>query len=197
MSPFLHWVLSSPGGRSLGKTWVELGSGYGRDLRALRALRARGFSVVGVDVSRVGTAIARRSGVSAVRGEALRFLSELPEGSVDVVFSNLFYSLEFSEDDHHRLFDRVHRALVPRGFHAYSVRTVADPWYGKGVAVGPDIFDLTPDGAVMHFFSREYARRLRAGKFRCVRAWEGREDQGGFPIRVLYVLEQKLGPGRN
>jgi SAM-dependent methyltransferase len=194
MSPFLRWVLSSLGDRPLGQTWVELGSGYGRDLRALRA---RGYSAVGVDVSRVGTAIARRSGVTVVRGEALRFLSEWPEGSVDVVFSNLFYSLEFSEDDHRRLFDRVHRALVPRGFHAYSVRTVADPWYGKGVAVGPDTFDLAPDGAVMHFFSREYARRLRAGRFRCVRTWEGVEDPGGFPIRVLYVLEQKLRSSRN
>ncbi len=194
MSPFLKWVLSSPGRLPLGKTWVELGSGYGRDLRALRA---RGFSAVGIDVSRVGTAIARRSGVKAAHGEALRFLSQLPKESVDVVFSNLFYSLEFSEDEHQRFFDRVHRALVPRGLHAYSVRTVTDPWYGKGVAVGPDTFDLTPDGAVMHFFSGVYARRLRAGKFRCVRTWEGAEDPGGFPIRVLYVLEQKPRTSRD
>jgi hypothetical protein len=146
---------------------------------------------VGVDVSRVGTSITRRSGLTAVRGEALRFLSERPEESVDVVFSNLFYNMEFSEDDHARLFARVHHALVPHGLHAYSVRTVDDPWYGRGVAVGPDTFDLTPDGAVMHFFSRAYARHLRAGKFRLVRTWEGGEDRGGFPIRVLYVLEQK------
>jgi len=188
MSSFLKWLLSFSRRLPRGKTWVELGSGYGRDLRALRA---RGFSVIGVDVSRVGTMIARRSGVNAVQGEALRFLSELRKGSVDVVFSNLFYSLEFSGKAHRQLFDRVGRALVPGGLHAYSVRTVADPWYGKGVAVGPDTFDLAPDGAVMHFFSRAYARELRRGRFRCIRTWEGVEDPGGFPIRVLYVLEQK------
>lgn len=191
-SPFLQWVLSQLTHRPHGRNWIELGSGYGRDLRALHA---RGYRVRGIDVSAVGVSLARESGLHAVRAPALRFLEKVAPASVDVVFSNLFWNMEFSENDHERLFSRVHRVLGPGGFHAYSVRSVTDRWYGKGVPVGPDMFDLTPDGPVMHFFSREYARRLRGARFRCVRAWECTEDPGGFPTRVLYVLEQKVSTG--
>lgn len=148
----------------------------------------------GVDVSRVGTALARRARLEAVEATALRFLSRLPSESVDAVFSNLFYNQEFSEEDHDRLFAQVHRVLVPQGYHAYSARARSDRWYGKGKRVGADCFDLAPDGPVLHFFSRAYARRLRRGRFRLVRSWEGTEGKGGFPISVLYFLERKSTP---
>lgn len=188
-SPFLAWVLSTLEGRTQGRTWVELGSGYGRDLGTLRE---HGHSAHGVDLSWVGTTLARRAGLRAVRGHALHFLAELPEQSIGVVFSNLFLNMEFSEDDHERLFALIHRALIPGGYHAYSVRSVSDRWYGKGVPVGPGMFDLAPDGPVMHFFSREYARRIRRGRFSSVRCPEVTEDPGEFPIRVLYVLDRKI-----
>lgn len=193
-SPFLEWVLSSLGRRTGGRTWLELGSGYGRDLRELER---RGFPARGVDVSRVGISLARSSGVKVVHTPALPFLTGLEAGSAGVVFSNLFLNMEFSERDHERLFGEIHRVLAPGGYHAYSARSTLDPWYGKGVPMAPDTFDLTPDGPVMHFFSRPYARRLRRALFRAVRSWEGREDQEGFHIRVLYVLDQKAprGPG--
>lgn len=175
----------------MGHRWLELGSGYGRDLRAIRA---RGYAVRGIDLSRIGTSVARKAGQDALRGNAVDFLRSQRPGSIDVVYSNLFYNMEFSERDHERVFSLVHRALAPGGLHAYSVRTVSDPWFGKGVRVGPGTFDLAPDGPVMHFFSRSYARRLRAGRFRSVRSWEGEEDLGGFPTRVRYVVERKLTP---
>lgn len=192
-SPFLDWLLASFGNRPVGRAWVELGSGYGRDLRELKD---RGYSVRGIDLSHVGTRIARKAGLDAERGPAFEFLARQRPESVDVVFSNLFLNMDFSEADHDRLFSLVHRVLVPGGFHAYSVRSVSDRWYGRGIPVGTDTFDLAPDGPVMHFFSRAYARRLRRGRFRCVRLWQGTEDRGGFPIRVLYVLERKESPSR-
>jgi len=175
-------------GRSVGSAWVELGSGYGRDLRELRD---RGYSVRGVDVSRVGIALARKEDLRVERAHAMHWLARRPAASADVVFSNLFYNMEFSEEDHRRLFAAVERVLVPGGYHGYSTRSTLDPWYGKGVRVGPATYDLRPDGPVMHFFSRAYARRLRRGRFRRIREWEGPEDQGRFPTRVLYVLERK------
>jgi SAM-dependent methyltransferase len=193
-SPFLDWVLSSLKGHRVGRTWVELGAGYGRDLRELQA---RGYSAHGVDVSHFATTLAREAGLKVVREPAVRFLGRWEEGAVDVVVSNLFFNMEFSEADHEQLFAGIYRALAPGGYHAYSVRTVSDRWYGKGVLVGPDTFDLAPDGPVMHFFSRKYARHLRQGRFRNVRAKEGTEDPGGFPIRVLYVLDQKRPTGRH
>jgi hypothetical protein len=150
-----------------------------------------GFSARGVDVSHVGTAIARRSRLDAVRAPALRFLSRVRSDSVDVVFSNLFLNMEFSEGEHERLFGEIHRILTLDGYHAYSVRSVADRWYGRGERRAPDTFDLSPDGPVLHFFSREYARRLRRGRFRALRTWEGTEGEGEFPITALYILEQR------
>jgi SAM-dependent methyltransferase len=187
-SPFLRWVLAALRTRPVGSVWVELGSGYGRDLGPLRAL---GFSVRGVDISHVGTTLARRTRLDAVRAPALRFLSRVSPDSVNVVFSNLFLNMEFSEEEHDRLFGEIYRVLSPGGYHAYSVRSVADRWYGRGERKGPDTFDLSPDGPVLHFFSREYARRLRRGRLRVLRTWEGIEGEGEFPISVLYILEQK------
>jgi SAM-dependent methyltransferase len=187
-SRFLRWTLAELRGRSVGRRWLELGSGYGRDLANLRT---RGFSVRGVDVSRVGTALARRARLPVVALPAHQYLATLAPGSVDVVFSNLFFNMEFSKDDHERLFMEVHRVLAPDGFHAYSVRSVTDAWYGKGTPAGPDMFDLAPHGPVLHFFSRAYAARLRKGRFRCLRSWEGTEGEGEFPITVLYFLEEK------
>jgi SAM-dependent methyltransferase len=190
-SPFLDWVLSALRGREAGPRWVELGSGYGRDISELRR---RGYSVRGVDVSTVGTSLARRAGLPVVRGHAVEFLSGLGTRSVNVVFSNLFLNMEFSRADHERIFSEVHRVLVPGGFHAYSVRSVSDRWCGRGKRLAPDTYDLSPDGPVLHFFSRTYARSLRRGRFRCLRSWEGLEPGGGFPVRVLYVLERKSPP---
>lgn len=191
-SPFLRWALSRLRRRSVGRNWLELGSGYGRDLFALRE---RGFSVRGVDVSRVGTTLARRAKLAAVEAPALEYLPTVGSTSVDVVFSNLFLNMEFTDEEHERLFDEIHRVLVPGGFHAYSVRSVADPWYGRGPKTGPDSFDLAPHGPVLHFFSPEYARRLRRNRFRCLGTWEGREGRE-FPITVLYILEQRPRAGR-
>lgn len=179
------------GNRGAGSAWVELGSGYGRDLVALER---RKYAVRGVDLSKVGTALARRARPDVVELRALRFLSRLPSESVGVVFSNLFYNQEFSESDHRQLFSQVHRVLVPHGYHAYSLRSVSDRWYGTGKRVGPDCFDLAPEGPVLHFFFRAYARQLRRGRFRLVRSWEGTEGEGEFPISVLYFLERKSNP---
>jgi len=192
-SPFLKWTLAALRDRPVGRTWLELGSGYGRDLAELRSL---GHSARGVDVSDVGTALARRARLDAVRAPALHFLAGVEPGSVGVVFSNLFLNMEFSEEEHERLFEEIHRVIAPGGYHAYSVRSVADQWYGRGRRTAPDSFDFVPHGPVLHFFSREYAARLRRGRFRALRTWEGVEGEGEFPISVLYILEQKRATRR-
>jgi SAM-dependent methyltransferase len=190
-SRFLRWTLAQLRDGSFGRTWLELGSGYGRDLAELRS---RGYSARGVDVSRVGTALARRAKLEVAAVPALEHLASLKPESVDVVFSNLFLNMEFTEEEHDRLFEEIRRVLVPGGFHAYSVRSVADRWYGRGPKTGPDSFDLKPEGPVLHFFSRQYARRLGRGRFRRVRTWEGTEGRE-FAISVLYVLDQKPRAG--
>lgn len=191
-SPFLRWVLGELRGHSAGPRWVELGAGYGRDAAFLRR---RGVRVRGVEISDVGVRLARSKGADVIRGEVLEFLRSLPPAGADVVYSNLVLNMEFTTADHERIVRAIHRALAPGGFHAYSVRSVSDPWYGRGRRIGPAMFDLAPHGPVFHFFSRAYARRLRAGRFRLVRSVEVTEDPSRFPVRVLYVLERKLRTG--
>ena len=176
---------------------VELGAGYGRDLPYLQRC---GFDVRGVDVSDRGVALARgrrrpaAPGVlEIVRSDALPFLARTHGASVDAVYSNMFYNMDFSEADHVRLFGEVARVLRPGGVHLYSVRSTRDRWYGRGRPVGPDTFDLRPHGATMHFFSRAYARRLRRGWFSSFAREDRREGAGDFPIRLLYVADIRNG----
>ena len=80
---------------------IELGAGYGRDLPYLQRC---GFVVRGVDVSDRGVALARgrrRSpaprAFEIVRSDAVPFLARTPGQSVDVVYSNMFYNMDFTD----------------------------------------------------------------------------------------------------
>ena len=193
-SPFARWardVLRQAGIRR--GVCIELGVGYGRDLRYLQRC---GFVVRGVDASGVGVALARRRRRPAVLrapeivlGDANSFLAQIPGQSVDVVYSNMFYNMDFTEAEHVRLFTEVARVLRPGGFHLYSVRSTSDPWYGRGRRTGPDTFDLRPHGSTMHFFSRAYARRLRRGAFSSFAREDRLEGAQDFPIRLFYAAD--------
>ena len=193
-SPFARWardVLRRAGIRR--GMCIELGVGYGRDLRYLQRC---GFVVRGVDASDVGVALARRRrrpvvlrAPEIVLGDAVSFLAQIPGQSVDVVYSNMFYNMDFTEADHVRLFAEVARVLRPGGFHLYSVRSTSDSWYGRGRRTGPDTFDLRPHGSTMHFFSRTYARRLGRGAFSSFAREDRLEGARDFPIRLLYAAD--------
>ena len=170
---------------------MELGAGNGRDLRYFEA---QGYRVRGVDCA--GDVPAKQlASLRALQIEcqdAFDFLKELETEMVDVVYSNLFYNMDFSETEHHAMFREVQRALRPGGHHFYSVRTTLDRWYGRGIKKGPDTFDSTPEGTTMHFFSPEYASGLRArAKLTLLDLEELEKGQGDFPIHVIYVAEQR------
>jgi SAM-dependent methyltransferase len=172
---------------------VELGCGYGRDARYLAA---EGFRVQGVDLTtevavRAGAPREPRLPVKLVEGDALGFLAALPAQTVDAVFSNMFFNMDFTETEHRELFRAVHRALRPGGLHVYSARSTSDPWYGRGTPLGPDTFDPAPHGVAMHYFSEAYADRLSRGLFVPVRRFERSEGEGDFPIRLLYVVDRR------
>ena len=195
-SPFARWardILRRAGIRR--GTCVELGAGYGRDLAYLHRC---GFAVRGVDVSDGGVALARvRQGRTRQRlpeisrGDAERYLTRIPSRSVDVVYSNMFYNMDFTEADHVRLFAEVARVLHPGGFHLYSARSTNDSWYGRGKPTGPDTFDLRPHGVTMHFFSRAYARRLGRDHFVPFAREDRLEGAGDFPMRLLYAADAR------
>ncbi len=186
----LQWLRESPRVQIL----LELGCGYGRDLRFFHA---QGYEVHGLDVSEEAVRLARNVTAREApryvveRGGALDQLSRTPVGSVDVVYSNLFLNMNFREDEHHTLFRAIASVLRPEGRHLYSVRSTSDPWYGRGRPVGPDTFDPSPDGVTMHFFSPTYSRRLSEDLFLPLALEEHAQGAGEFPIQLLYVADQK------
>ena len=189
-SDFARWCLPllrrSPDVRVV----VELGCGYGRDTEYLSA---HGFQVRAVDV--VGPPPGSRAAVDPsceyVESDCLEFLRRVPRGSLDAVYSNLFFSMDFTESEHRALMRAVHAALRPGGLHLYSVRSTSDPWFGRGRKAGPETFDPAPHGITMHYFSESYADRLTAGLFVPVQHTERREGEEEFPIVLWYFADRR------
>ena len=167
---------------------TELGVGCGRDARFFASRR---FRVRGTELSLQGCRCARSKGLDVEEGDALHYLRAQPAATVDVVYSNLFFNMEFTRQEHQALFAEVARVLRPGGLHLFSVRSVSDPWYGRGKPRGPDTFDPAPHGVPMHFFSPAYARGLLQRRFRLLALEELAEGEGEFPIRVLYVVARR------
>ena len=172
---------------------VELGCGYARDARFLAA---QGFRVSGVDLTGVRDPSSTTSGRDGppckfVEADALEFLQRSPPRSVDAVYSNMLFNMDYTEEEHRELFAAIHRVLRDRGLHLYSARSTSDPWYGRGAKVDADTFDPAPHGVTMHYFSAEYADRLAEGLFAPVQRVERSEGEGDFPIRLLYVVDRR------
>jgi len=180
---------------------VELGAGTGRDARFFSG---HGSRVRGVEIALEPHEAARSSDAREGRsweitpGDALAYLDALPGRSVDAVYSNMFFNMDFDEIEHWALFAAVQRCLRPRGLHLYSVRATSDPWFGRGRRLGPDRYEMEPGGITLHFFSRPYADRLGRVGFAPVRRAEVDEGEAEFPIRLLYVIDRATAdPGRS
>lgn len=192
-SSFARWCL--PILRDAGdiREVVELGCGYGRDSRFLSQ---QGFHVRGVDLAELGSQQDSDPGQMSpdferIELDALEFLQHLPLESVDAVYSNMLFNMDYTEDEHRELIQAIHDALRHGGLHLYSARSTSDQWYGRGKEVGPDTFDPAPHGVTMHYFSRAYADRLAAGLFTPLWRVERAEGEEDFPIRLLYAADQR------
>lgn len=192
-SDFSHWAL--PLLQEIGARRVlELGSGYGRDSVFLCD---KGMSVTSVEVSGVGLREARRllagrTGIELHKENATSFLSSSVEGSFDAVYSNLFLNMHFTMDEHRAIFRETARVLRPGGLHLFSVRSVSDPWYGRGIRVAADTFDHNPAGTTMVYFSGGRLSEITPKQLLPLKMEEVEEGQTEFPIRVLYVAQVKV-----
>ena len=193
-SAFARWCLPWLSAEPTLHEIVELGCGYGRDARFFAA---HGYRVLGIDL--VGAEPSSRSPAdrppppahATMLGDAQECLERLPDGATDVVYSNMFFNMDFTEKEHRALMGAVHRVLRPEGLHCFSVRSVSDPWYGRGRRLGPDRFEPSPGRAPLHFFSTSYLERLIDGRFTSVHRVERTEGKGDFPIRLIYEVDRR------
>ena len=189
-SDFARWCLPLLRAEASTREVIELGCGYGRDTRYFAQ---EGFLVRGVDLAGIPVPDAEGAtpSVEVIEAECLDFLERQGSGSADAVYSNMFFNMDFTEEEHRVLFRAVHRVLRPAGLHLYSARSTSDPWYGRGRPIGPDTFDPAPHGVPMHYFSEDYADRLATEGFVAVRRLLHPEGEPGFPITLLYVVDRR------
>lgn len=174
---------------------LELGSGHGRDTiffaRAGLAVTAADFASVAVStIAAKAQASGRAEQVSAVECDVREPLP-FPDQSFDACYAHMLFCMALSEPQLHSLAAEVWRVLRPGGLCVYTARTTADPDYGRGAALGDDLYEL--DGFVVHFFSRDLVDRVAAGSgsasFELLGVAEF--EEGNLPRRLIRVTMRR------
>lgn len=137
------------------KTLLDLGCGVGRDARYFSR---KGLTVTAIDCAESGIAKlkSRDPRIRCILGD-LRTV-KLKKNSFDVIYAHL--SLHYFDDRAtRRIFQKIHRALKPKGLLFVKCKSVDDPLYEKGTRVGANMYRK---GHVRHFFSKAYMAEVLA-----------------------------------
>ncbi len=112
-----------------------------------------------------------------------------PDASFDAVYSHMFFTMEFSEEEVAKMLDECRRVLRPGGINIYSVRNDHDPHYGKFEQRGKDMWK-NPMGFVVHFFTEGTIRRLSNG-YDVLRVKEFEDPSPPFTKKLYEVVLRK------
>jgi SAM-dependent methyltransferase len=145
---------------------LELGCGQGRDSFYFAR---NGLSVYAIDYSDTSVCQMRDKAkeqaldkLVTLKVRDVRRGIQLPDESVDAVFSNSFFDMELREDEIFSILQDCFRVLRPGGLNIYSVRCEHDPQFGKFVHIDEDMYQ-NPMGFVVHFFTEDKIDRLSDG----------------------------------
>lgn len=136
-----------------GTSLLELGCGYGRDLRFF-CDRHPTLRAIGVDASSRAAARARGllPDVQVICGDVLAKATWDDVGPADLVFGNFFWHL-FLDSERHKILDRTARVLGPAGRLVASLVSTEDQAFGRGEEIEPNTFMVYSD-RFWHFFDR-------------------------------------------
>ena len=141
-----------------GSRILELGCGTGTD--AVTFARA-GHTVIATDFvpTVIETNRQRYADQPTLTFQEMRIDEPfpLPDASFDAVYAHLtlhYYPAVQTKE----IFTEIQRVLRPGGWLMFACKSPADPAWGKGVELEPDMFDF--HGKVRHFFTADYARSL-------------------------------------
>lgn len=173
------------------KRILELGCGQGRDTWFFAH---NGFEVYALDYSEAGICHMRNKArdlgamVTAEVHDARQPLP-FPDASFDAVYSHMFFTMEFSEEEVAQILKDCRRILRPGGLNIYSVRNDHDPHYGQFIPRGKDMWE-NPLGFVVHFFNEETVRRLASG-FEILSIREFEDPSPPMPKKLYEVVLRK------
>jgi SAM-dependent methyltransferase len=141
---------------------LEIGCGQGREAVDLAR---NGFAVSAFDHSAVAISAAMSNASRAnvrVAFEEHDMTEPFPYSSE--TFTGVFAHLSihyFDEMTTRLILREIERVLVPEGIFFFTVRSVYDALYGKGIGLSEHMFCL--NGHVRHFFDMQFARKLLTG----------------------------------
>lgn len=167
---------------------LELGCGPAHDSAYFAGL---GHTVCATDFS-IAALDPARSIYAAAPGLSFCLLdttAPLPfrDGAVDVVYARL--SLHYFSDRVTRgVFRELHRVLGAGGLLCFMCKSTADPLFGRGRLIEPDMFEH--NGHLRHFFSPAYATACLDPAFTVLELNESRGDAYGRDSAVVEVIAQ-------
>jgi SAM-dependent methyltransferase len=175
------------------KNVLELGCGQGRDTWFFIK---NGFQITALDYSETGICQmredAQKSGVKvALQVHDVREPLPFGDGTFDAIYSHMFFTMEFPEEELAFMLKECLRVLRPNGLNLYSVRNDHDPHYGKFTPKGKDMWQ-NPLGFVVHFFTEEKVRRLAKG-YEVLWIKEFDDNSPPFTKKLYEVALQKPG----
>jgi SAM-dependent methyltransferase len=185
-SPFFAWAKPWIDGLPRPAVLLELGSGPGRDARAIAG---SGVEVHAVD--HAGSAIARGrawpdppAGLEYEEANLFDALARTASGSIAAVYAHAVYMI-LSDAEVDRLADEVHRVLRPEGLHLFAVRSISDPIAQEGAEVAPDVRQRSLDPEPIRYYRRETVERFTRHGFTRLAG----EDVA--PAHMWYVCDRR------
>jgi len=168
------------------KTILELGCGQGRDSLFFAS---KGIKVMALDYSRFAieqlSKLAKQTGLP-IEASVYDTTKPLPfnDNEFDAVYSHMLFSMKFSQEQLKFIFKEIRRVLRNDGFHFFSVRNHNDKFYGKGIRVDDETYDI--NGFQIRFFTIQEIENLSEG----FKIFEIKEDYEE-PVTLYLVASTK------
>lgn len=145
------------------KTILELGCGQGRDSLFFAS---KGFKVKALDYSRFAIEqLSKRAKQTGLPIEASVYDTTKPlpfnDNEFDAVYSHMLFSMKFSREQLKFIFKEIRRILRNDGFHFFSVRNYNDKFYGKGIKIDDETYNI--NGFQIRFFTIQEIENLSEG----------------------------------
>ncbi len=166
-----------------------MGAGHGRDTMFFAS---NGFEVQALDYSGRGIEIINKKATEKklpVKSQIFDVKKPLPfqDTHFGAVYSHMLLNMRFSHTELHSIFSEIRRVLKPNGLNYFSVRNHNDQFYGAGVEVEEDIYDI--NGFEVRFFSeKEILDLINRESFKMVWMKEKYEE----PATLYLVASMKL-----